>query len=270
MPRKANISAESYNKPFPSNLRTLMKVHHDTQETLADLLHVNRQTVSLYVNGMVSPDYEKFQMIAEHYKVSLDWLVGKTDIKTADKTLRTVCEYTGLSEESVQRLSSIKKALDEYIEFDKENVLKSKLLLMVQSNKANMLSLLDALIQSKDLETMAKSIGRVCDIVCRNHVRYIYLVDTPEHLLSEHDRQEAQLIKTMGMSEDEYMNSDDGKEIRASLYENSEAYSEFTKSVKDDPVYFKNFQSRFKNAIHSLELKEDTKRSKEIEKDLPF
>ena len=47
---------------------------------------------------------EYLRYLADFYGVSTDYLLGLTDVKAPDASLRAVCEYTGLSEGAVNRL----------------------------------------------------------------------------------------------------------------------------------------------------------------------
>ena len=49
---------------------------------------------------------ETLYCLADFYGVSLDYLLGKTDIKSFDTDLKSVCEYTGLSEQAVENIWS--------------------------------------------------------------------------------------------------------------------------------------------------------------------
>lgn len=49
---------------------------------------------------------ETLYCLADFYGVSLDYLLGKTDIKSSDTDLRSVCEYTGLTEQAVKNIWS--------------------------------------------------------------------------------------------------------------------------------------------------------------------
>lgn len=95
---------EKYNKPFPTRFRELMDGM--TQEKLAKGLNVRRQTISNYCNGKATPDFEMLVKIANYFNVSTDYLTGKTRIKSVDLTLQKVCEYTGLSERAMSKLTN--------------------------------------------------------------------------------------------------------------------------------------------------------------------
>ena len=76
------------------NSRTLMNY----ESAAKDILHSKASSVS----GM---SIEKLDAIARFYNVSTDYLLGFTTIKTADPDLKFICDYTGLSERSINRLS---------------------------------------------------------------------------------------------------------------------------------------------------------------------
>lgn len=70
----------------------------------ADYLGISRQTVGFYCNGDRLPDVVTLLKIAEKCNVSTDYLLGKSDVKTADPEIQSICDYTGLSEESLHFL----------------------------------------------------------------------------------------------------------------------------------------------------------------------
>lgn len=74
MARKKDVH-EDYAKVFPRRLRELMEEKGTTQQQLADHIHKQRQTVSLYCDGSSSPDWETLASIAKYFSVSVDYLV---------------------------------------------------------------------------------------------------------------------------------------------------------------------------------------------------
>ena len=95
---------EKYNLPFSTRFRKLMG--EMTQEELAKELGVKRQTISNYYNGKSNPDFDMLVKIAKYFNVSTDYLTFKTKVKSDDITLQQVCEYSGLSEKSVNKLTN--------------------------------------------------------------------------------------------------------------------------------------------------------------------
>ena len=73
----------------------------------AEFLGMSRQTVGFYINGERIPDILGLRQIAEKCTVSADWLLGLSDIRTADISVRQVCTYTGLSQEAVAALKAV-------------------------------------------------------------------------------------------------------------------------------------------------------------------
>lgn len=60
---------------FGENLIELRKFHNMSQEELAELIGISRQTLSKYETGESLPDIEKCKMIADVFGVMLDDLV---------------------------------------------------------------------------------------------------------------------------------------------------------------------------------------------------
>lgn len=74
------------------------------QKELAKHIGVTDNTVSYYLSGERCPDIEKLIEIAKFLNVSTDYLLGASNVKTTDTELKSICEYTGLSETAVNRL----------------------------------------------------------------------------------------------------------------------------------------------------------------------
>ncbi|MGG7058419.1 helix-turn-helix domain-containing protein [Clostridium tertium] len=67
-------------------LKELRKSNNLTQEDLGKILGVGKTTISMYENGNSTPNDEIKIKIADYFNVTLDYLLGKTDIKNYDKT----------------------------------------------------------------------------------------------------------------------------------------------------------------------------------------
>lgn len=53
------------------------------QSDLADILNVGQGTISNWENGKTEPDQESLKLIAQHFNVSLDYLLGFSDEKNS-------------------------------------------------------------------------------------------------------------------------------------------------------------------------------------------
>ena len=65
---------------FGENLMELRKLHNMSQEELAELIGISRQTLSKYETGESLPDIEKCKMIADVFGVLLDDLVNYSKV----------------------------------------------------------------------------------------------------------------------------------------------------------------------------------------------
>ena len=61
---------------FSENLVELRKLHNYSQENLAELIGVSRQTLSKYETGESLPDIEKCRQLAEVFSVTIDDLIS--------------------------------------------------------------------------------------------------------------------------------------------------------------------------------------------------
>ena len=91
---------------FAERLKQLRKQKGVSQETLGKELIVSKAAISYYEKGERAPDIDTLNIIANYFGVSADYLLGRTDEKTADTDLQGVLNYTGLSEQSVNIITS--------------------------------------------------------------------------------------------------------------------------------------------------------------------
>ena len=63
-------------------IRDLREDNDLTQQNIADELHINRRSYAAYENGINSMTPETLIKIAIFYNVSVDYLLGLTDIDT--------------------------------------------------------------------------------------------------------------------------------------------------------------------------------------------
>ena len=61
-------------------IRSKREEHNMTQQELADILHVTRQTVSRWESGSRCPDLILSKKIADTFDISLDELVSSSDV----------------------------------------------------------------------------------------------------------------------------------------------------------------------------------------------
>ena len=72
-------------------LRDLREDHDLKQETVAKILGIKQTQYSRYERGVQMMGVDKYIILAKHYNVSLDYIVGlRADIDRLDRNLITV------------------------------------------------------------------------------------------------------------------------------------------------------------------------------------
>ncbi|MDD3305571.1 MAG: helix-turn-helix transcriptional regulator [Acetobacterium sp.] len=93
---------------FKDRLSELMEERDINQRELADEIGISKQTISFYVNGKRLPDIDNFNLICEFFKVSADYMLGKTKSKSINMEISTMHEKIGLSDEAIIILEKLK------------------------------------------------------------------------------------------------------------------------------------------------------------------
>lgn len=88
-------------------INTGLALRNMKQKELAHKLDVKDNVVSYWCKGSRIPNTEQIIKIADVLKVSTDYLLGVSEVATSDKDLQYICDYTGLSKETVQELNEI-------------------------------------------------------------------------------------------------------------------------------------------------------------------
>lgn len=104
-------------------IKLLRNSNDITQKDLAEYLNVGRSTLSQYESGQRIPSDEIKNKIADYFKVSLDYLMAKSDIKeTAEELLKdkrsTIALHNnnGIDDELPEEA---KKEIENFIEYIK-------------------------------------------------------------------------------------------------------------------------------------------------------
>lgn len=58
-----------------------------------------------------SVGYDKIRLLAVHYGVSTDYLLGISDIPSQDQNIRSIAEFTGLSQETIEKIVEAKNSM---------------------------------------------------------------------------------------------------------------------------------------------------------------
>lgn len=86
-------------------IKDLREKKGETQEELKTALSVaKRETIAQWENDTRDIKTNYTVLLAEHFNVSTDYLLGRTSIETPDFGIQAIHEETGLSEKAIMRL----------------------------------------------------------------------------------------------------------------------------------------------------------------------
>lgn len=99
-------------KKIGTNINNLLALRNMTQKELAKRIGVTDNTISYFCNGKRTPNIEQIISISKVMNISADYILGLSETATSDKDLQYICDYTGLSDESVKFLHHCKEHND--------------------------------------------------------------------------------------------------------------------------------------------------------------
>ncbi len=91
-------------KIIGERINILLANQDKKQKELAEYLGVTDNTISYFVSGKRMPNTAQIKKIVEFFNVSADYLLCLSDVATTNKDIKFICDYTGLSEKSVDVL----------------------------------------------------------------------------------------------------------------------------------------------------------------------
>ena len=93
--------------PISDTIKKLRTDNALTQVELAEKLNCNRQKIADWERGKSTPSADDLIILSKQFNVSTDYLLGLTSVKTTNKDLSFMCDYTNLSENSINFLHSM-------------------------------------------------------------------------------------------------------------------------------------------------------------------
>lgn len=97
---------------FGKRLKELRKTNGYTIEQFADMVGISKSTLGYYENDKRMPDIEILARIADTLNVNADYLIGRTNTTALKGKMKTVCEFTGLSDSAAEYLAQLVKNKD--------------------------------------------------------------------------------------------------------------------------------------------------------------
>lgn len=67
-----------------NRIKELRKRLKLSQDSLADKLHVHQTAISQWERGLTAPDIDNLRNMSELFSVSIDYLLGRSDLPAAD------------------------------------------------------------------------------------------------------------------------------------------------------------------------------------------
>lgn len=98
---------ENDKKVIGIRLSSLIAEKNVTQKEVSEFLEVKPNIISYWCAGTRVPNTTQVIKLAKYFNVPTDYLLGLTDIKSTDTTVQDICEYTGLSEFTVDALHGV-------------------------------------------------------------------------------------------------------------------------------------------------------------------
>ena len=97
---------------FGKRLKELRKANGYTIEQFADMVGISKSTLGYYENDKRMPDIKILSRIADTMNVNADYLIGRTNTTALKGKMKTVCEFTGLSDSAAEFLAQLVKGKD--------------------------------------------------------------------------------------------------------------------------------------------------------------
>ena len=92
---------------FVSRFKELADEYPNRTE-FAKSLNMSQQTVSYWLNGSRVPDASNLAIISRKTGITVDYLLGLSDVKRPDVELQAVSKYTGLTDKALEVLHEMK------------------------------------------------------------------------------------------------------------------------------------------------------------------
>lgn len=103
-----NVGSEIYCQRI-SELRFEKQI---TLDELSKKTGIPKPTISAWIKGKYIPNIKGLSEIAKALNVSVDYLIGNTDVKPLNLKLQAISKHTGLSEQSINNLNTYKQYPD--------------------------------------------------------------------------------------------------------------------------------------------------------------
>lgn len=176
---------ETFAERFQQLLGEKKKASGLTLRELAKELNVSLGILSDWQNGKKIPRMDSIIHLAQYFKVSTDYLLGLTDVRSADTSARAAAEYTGLMEDAIEFLHQPLRSAKIQSDLNFEKIIHNRMSILIYSGvledlAMKMESFFDAvadreeeLLREKNRLLEAQKTGRLYEIVYPDYPEYI-------------------------------------------------------------------------------------------------
>jgi transcriptional regulator with XRE-family HTH domain len=108
---------------IPERLRNLRNEKKMTQQDVADVIEIDRTTYTKYESGKSKPDSVMLDKLAIYFDVSVDYLLGRTNVRNSNNSADEFPPEAQVLMRSVAKLTNkqweiIKKLVQEFVDED--------------------------------------------------------------------------------------------------------------------------------------------------------
>lgn len=103
--KNENVGSEIYSR----RINDLLFEKQITQEELAKETGVSKPTISAWIMGKYEPKIKGLKSVADYLGVTVDYLIGNTDIRQPNERLQAINRLLGLNQNSIEILSTLNK-----------------------------------------------------------------------------------------------------------------------------------------------------------------
>lgn len=94
-------------KNIGQRINSALALRNIKQKDLAKILNIPDNTISYFVSGTRTPNTEQLIKISRALEVSTDYLLGISENKSLDMSVRAIGDYTGLSDDAIENIKKI-------------------------------------------------------------------------------------------------------------------------------------------------------------------
>lgn len=136
---------------FAARFKELRESAGLKQSEIGEKLGVSRGAISFYENCDRTPDIEFAAKAAEFFHVSVDWLLGLSEVDSSNSDIQAVCKFTGLSERAIKSILELQR-MESFLE---------------NNCSVNMASLLSMILENPCFEPLMEDFQFCLDFIYR-------------------------------------------------------------------------------------------------------